>query len=234
MEISSIRVKPHLIFTICLLMLALHLQYAFAQKETVDYDAIRYGSESYDKEREITYWGQAHFSVSDYESGSGDAEYLKLTEKDANLLRERAPSQDLQKHFLGGFKKYFGDLPFNDLEKGWRERYEKFFEQDKGDTGKDRFDRFEAAEEARRRALYGGRAGAIYCHVQVKRRAFPILYEIRCSLSAELRYESWREKKDIGFSSPEHIAGEIKQAITQKLKEMSDEMEKIRKYRKAK
>jgi len=124
-------------------------------------------------------------------------------------------------------------LPFHDVKKGWDERLGKFQRENRERDISQVWEEFAATEEARRRALYGGRAGAIYCHIRVKRRKFPVLYEIRCSISAEndLRYASWREEKDIGFSSPEHIDGEIKTAITAMLKKKSIEMQKIRKYR---
>jgi hypothetical protein len=38
------------------------------------------------------------------------------------------------------------------------------------------------------------------------------------------------EEKDICFSSPEHIGGELKTAITEILKERSIELSKIKKY----
>ncbi len=80
--------------------------------------------------------------------------------------------------------------------------------------------------------MYGGRAGALYCHVRVKRRGFPVLYEVRCSISAEsdLGYDRFNEKRDLGFSSPEHIGGEIKTALTEMLKETSTWFAKIRRY----
>ncbi|MGH2359830.1 MAG: hypothetical protein ACRDGM_04715, partial [bacterium] len=58
-------------------------------------------------------------------------------------------------------------------------------------------------------------------------------YTINCNISAEndLRSTSWDEVRDIGFSSPEHITGEIKRAITEMLTQKSQQLAKIRKYR---
>jgi hypothetical protein len=180
-------------------------------------------------------------SVSDYEYGLGDSEVLKLIVKDKTKpFSSERPRDDIEKHFLTEFKRLFGDLPFNDLDKD-RDKREEQFRRDNPNLDYVRnrnvditqaMEAFNAAELARRNALYGGRAGALYCHIRVKRRSFPVLYEIRCSISGEedLRYASWRESKDIAFSTPEHIDKEIKQAITRMLEKKSNELKKAKKY----
>ncbi len=201
------------------------LGYAVSNEEA---DRIHYGGDWYDNHREITYWGQLHLGIMDYHYGSDDAKHLKLVVKEKKL--EGRPRDDIQLYFMNEFKKFFGDLPFRDLDQGRDERFRKFLDERLGQFSHDDYEQFEASEEARRRSLYGGRAGAIFCNLRVKRSEFPVLYVIECSLSADLRYDHSTEVRDIGFSSPEHIAGEIKRALTDKLKELSTYMAKIRKY----
>jgi hypothetical protein len=214
---------------------------SFGASSSEQFDAVMYGSESYNDWRQITYWGRVGLSVSDYEYGLGDSEVLKLIVKDKTKpFSSERPRDDIEKHFLTEFKRLFGDLPFNDLDKD-RDKREEQFRRDNPNLDYVRnrnvditqaMEAFNAAELARRNALYGGRAGALYCHIRVKRRSFPVLYEIRCSISGEedLRYASWRESKDIAFSTPEHIDKEIKQAITRMLEKKSNELKKAKKY----
>jgi hypothetical protein len=188
-----------------------------------------YAYKEYDNYRAITYWGRISVYIDDYAYGSGDANFLGLTAKKPNSVLTD-PEPEIKEHFMTEFKKYFGDLPFHNVDEGKDERLRKFLRS--GKDGIERIEEFSASEEARRRALYGGRAGAVYCNIAVKRRAFPVLYEIHCSTSAEddLRYASWQEKKNIGYSSQEHIAGEIKLALSKMLEEESRELAKMRKY----
>jgi len=214
---------------------------SFAASSSELIAAAKYGSESYADWRQITYWGRASLSVRDYEYGSGDSEFLKLIVKPrTSSLSDKNPRDDIQKHFLTEFRRLFGDLPFHDLNEGWNKRREQFRRDNpQWDILKnpnfdliEAEDAWEAAELARRKALYGGRAGALFCRVGGKRRTFPVLYEISCAISAndDLRYESLRESRDIGFSTPEHIDKEIKQAITRMLETQSSELKKAKKY----
>lgn len=199
-------------------------------------EKMNYGSGTYEQHREITYWGVAQLTISDYHQRSGDVEYLKLVVKDeSSVLPSERPRGDIEEHFFKEVKRFFGDLPFHDVKKGWDERLEKFRQkQGKGKDVSQSFEMFEVAEEVRRRDKYGGRAGALYCQVRVKGRYFPVLYDIRCSISAEsnLRYVSWDESNNLDFSSPEHIGGKLKTAITEMLKDRSSWFAKIRKYTK--
>lgn len=214
---------------------------SFAASDRVDFDPIKYGSESYAEWRQVTYWGKTSISVRDYEYGSGDSEFLKLVIKNkADRFSADKPRDDIQKHFTTEFRRLFGYLPFHDLEEGRDQRWAQFRrENPRWDTVKDpnvdfmqAYEAFDAAEVARRNALHGGRAGALFCNIRVKRRTFPVLYEIACSLSAndDLRYETWREARDISFSTPEHIDKEINQAITRVLEKQSSEFAKARRY----
>lgn len=209
------------------------------RKDQKDLEELVYGMESYDKVREVTYWGSAALTLSSY-AGADDTVALGLNGTAKGISgRTHADrihaNQDIQEHFMSEFKKYFGDLPFHDLDKGKYEREMKFKEQYKGEQ-KDFYPSFRAAEEARRRSLYGGRAGAISCDVLVKRRDFPILYQIRCHLSAnnDLQGPSGVNVADMGFSTREHIAGEIKLVLSQMLQGINNTMATIRKYGKAK
>ena len=203
-------------------------------------DRIRYGSKYDDKYREITYWGTAEINVSDHRYGTGDAERLRLKVKDTTDKYGRLiVVPEIREHFLKEFRRLFGDLPFNNLETGRNERWDKFYAENRklADAPGGEFrERWEAAEQARRRALYDGRAGAIYCNIKLKRHQFPVVYTIACVISAEDDLHPYfsdtpESGADIGFSSPEHIAGEIKRALTEMLKEKSVELAKIRKYK---
>jgi hypothetical protein len=216
---------------------------AAAQQTDADerWDRIKYGSKYNDKYREISYWGVAQVNVSDHRYGTGDAERLKLLAKDTTDKYGRLiVVPEIQGHFLKEFRRLFGDLPFNDLEIGRNERWGKFYAENRklldAGAGDEFRERWQAAEQARRRALYGGRAGAIYCEIKLKRHQFPIVYTIACVISAEDDLHPYFPDRpesgaDMGFSSPEHIAGEIKRALTEMLKEKSAELAKIRKYR---
>jgi hypothetical protein len=199
---------------------------------------IKYGSDYYDKYREITYWGIADLRISDHRYGTGDAERLKLVVKDKTFEYRRLPAPEVREHFLKEFRRLFSDVPFNDLEVGRDERWAKFSAENRKlmeGSGSEFRERWQASEQARRRALYGGRAGAIYCDISVKRQEFPIVYTSACVISADDDLRPYFPHKpemgaDIGFSSPEHIAGEIKRTLSELLKELSSEMRKIRKY----
>lgn len=195
-----------------------------------------YGSEFYDDYRKITYWGSVYLSIRDYHYNSGDAEYLELIVKDKTKKVETYnPRDDIKQHFMGEFKRLFVEkfnLPFHDTEKGRDERFEKFFRENPRDDVSSLHEKWMASEVARRRSLYGGHPGSILCNIKAERRKFPVLYEISCSVSAkeDLSYDRWFESENIGFSSQEHINGELKTAITEILKEKSLEFSKIKKY----
>jgi len=202
-------------------------------------DRITYGSERFSKYREITYWGIASLTVSDYKYGSGDVSRSGLVRKESGgPLPREYPSTRLQQHFMREFRRLFADLPFHDLDDGRDARWGQFYkehEREFAKAGNDLREKWKALEEARRQSLYGGRAGAIYCSVAVKRASFPILYEMQCSMSAEddLRPHivgSDDFEKDIGFSSPDHIAGEIEKGLSAMLAKLSSALAKMRKY----
>jgi hypothetical protein len=199
-------------------------------------EKLIYGSDRYDGYRKITYWGRAYLSIYDYHYKSEDVEHLKLIVKDkTKKIESDSPREDIKQHFMGEFKNLFIEkfgLPFHDNEIGYNERLEKVLRENRELSDPDFYEKFVANEVARRRAQYGGNPGSVFCHIQVKRRTFPVLYTIRCCISAEedLSYSRRVEKEDIGFSSPEYIGGELKAAITQMLKEISLELSKIKKY----
>jgi hypothetical protein len=205
-------------------------------------DKVLYGSDIYDDYRKITYWAGVYLSIGNYHYNDGDVEDLKLVVKDKTKRFGRDnPRDDIKQHLMHEFKRLFVDdfkLPFHDDQIGYEERFKKFFSENRGLIGKsgsDFHEKWVATEVARRRALYGGHPGSISCNIKVKRRDFPVLYEIRCSISAKesLEHSPWYERvegEDLGFSSPEHIVGELKTAITEMLKAKSLEFFKIKKY----
>src|SRR5947209_17845682 len=112
---------------------------AAAQQTDADerWDRIKYGSKYNDKYREITYWGMAVVRVRDYRYGTGDAEHLRLLVKDKAdpSSYARVVTPEIREHFLKEFQRLFGDLPFNDLQIGERERFMKFYQENKRQIG---------------------------------------------------------------------------------------------------
>ena len=193
-----------------------------------------------DRFRKIEYWGKLSLYIDDYSFESGDVAFLKLAyPKDDQPFSPKIPSKALRLHFEKEVKRLFSkvDLPVHDTFKGHGERFDDWLMKQYSsgnrtiNTGK-----FEALEEARRNALTGmSNPGAIYCNIKVKRRDFPILYEIRAYIYSHCKglfiakkttmFEV--ESKDLGYSTPEYIEGELKKAITEQLKEVSKNMEEI-------
>jgi len=205
-----------------------------AREVCTDKDKLEYGSVFFEKYREVTYWGRAGFDISDYHSNSGDADFLHLVVKDKSRgIGHTLPVSELQQHFLKEFRKFFGDLPFHDTDIGKDARFDQFVEQNKHRLSSFDPREFDASELARRRSLYGGRAGAINCAVAVKGRRFPVLFETRCGISAEdyLMTYAFQDAKDIGSSSLHNIRMEIKVALSAMLKKKGTEFSKIRNCR---
>lgn len=226
----------HFAFSAFLFSIVLLTGDAFAI-DLEEMDKSSYESDRYDNYRKITYWGRALLVIRDYQYGSGDAEYLKLVVRDRTKKIEKYnPREDMKQHFMGEFKRLFVErfkAPFYDDEIGYDERFKKFSSENKELNILDLFEKWKAYEVARRRAQYGGHPGSIFCRIAIKRRNFPVLYEIECNMSAkeDLWDDPWDSgKKDIGFSSPEYIDGELKNAITEMLKDISVELSKIKKY----
>jgi hypothetical protein len=204
---------------------------AFAEDKQEEIERIRWSGDYYDKYRQIAYWGYATLMISDYKYGTRDAERLKLIVKGKDYQSDLT-TPAIKDHFDREFRRYFGDIPFNDLDHGRDGRLNRHLkEMGNLPIGESR-DRWEAAELARRRALYQGNAGALHCQVEVKRDSFPVLYKAACNISAyeDLRPSPVDEAHDLGFSSPEHIAGEIRRSLTELLRQKSEELAKIRKY----
>ncbi|NPV03471.1 MAG: hypothetical protein HPY67_01900 [Syntrophaceae bacterium] len=190
-----------------------------------------YCFDSFDKYRQIRYWAVAHVSVNDYNYGSGDAKYLELTYKsnDSQSIEE-STAQPIITHFRKEFDRLIkGKLPFHDNDVGRDKRFFDFFKKHGGKE--DFIEKWQAHEEARRRSLYGTNPGSVYCLIHISRREFPILYEMKCSIVAnnDLSNRGGIEEKNLGYSSPEHIEGELKRAITEQLERLKEKMEVIRK-----
>ena len=135
-------------------------------------DRIKYESDHYDNERKITYLGAISLSIYDYTTlfddfSEKDSEFLKLIVKEKDTTKSffprTRPRDDINSHFLAEVKRLFRDLPFHDLYEGRRKRLEQFQRDNpQWDYGKPNveigqaMDAFNAAELARRNALYGG------------------------------------------------------------------------------
>jgi hypothetical protein len=183
---------------------------------------------SYDEYRQMKYWATRSVSLNDYKFQSGDARYLKLTVHNAEAKRDE-PIKELVDHFNKEFLRILkGNLPFHDVEEGRNKRFKEAW--DKHGQSDKFFEIWQAQEEARRKSLYGPDPGAVYCLIAVNRREFPVLYEMKTSVVANkaLRnYENFQEK-DIGFSTPDLIIGELKQTMTSQLEELADHLKRMR------
>jgi hypothetical protein len=195
------------------------------------WDRIKYGSSRYDGHREVAYWGQAKLEIYDYRYGLGDAESLELVVKTGQYNRLE-PVPALRDHFMAEFRRLFGRLPFHDLEAGREERWKKFFDENRALDDAEFSEKWGQLELARRRDVHPGRAGSVQCIVKVQRRKSPVLYEIGCGVSPrdDLKHYEWEDFAALGFSAPEQIVRELKRAITEQLREASEDFEKARKY----
>ncbi len=213
------------------LLLVLSLPASVLAQVTCDLsDQARYRHDHYANYREVTYWGRATIDVYDLRFDSKDAESLGLVVPEKGELPNwphMVVAPNIQEHFNVTFKKLFADLPFRNVDEGRTDRVKKILQARKYNV---QTEEIEAAEQARWRALYGGRPAALTCAAKIKRKTFPVLYELRCGMSArdDLWVSHFDEVQDIGYSSPEHIAGELKQAVTEQLQQLKTTFEKIR------
>lgn len=220
---------------LCLFLVITSFFYA---ESALTKDVNIYAFDTYDKYRQIQYWGAVHVSVNDYKYGSGDTQFLKLTYRDPN---KKYPSYITSKSIIDHFNREFNrliknNLPFHATGEGSSERLKEFFKKKK-EVDVDNLDEFEAQEEARRNALYGKHPGGVFCVIRVSRTEFPVLYEIETTIVAniEIRNSAAGEReKNLWFSTPDHIEEELKRAITDHLENLSQTMEKIRQAKKKK
>jgi hypothetical protein len=220
---------------LCLLLVITYFVYAGS---ALTKEVNIYAFDTYDKYRQIQYWGAVHVYIDDYNYGSGDTQFLKLTHRDPNKNHPSyITSKSITDHFNREFNRLIkNNLPFNATREGSSERLNEFIKKKKG-VDVDNFDEFQAQEEARRNALYGKHPGGIFCVIRVSRTEFPILYEIETTIVAniEIRNSATGEReKNLGFSTPDHIEEELKRAITDHLDKLSQRMEKIRQAKKQK
>jgi hypothetical protein len=216
-----------IIFSLSFLLISVfQVRIAFAE----NHDKFIYSSDAFDKYRSIKYWARVSISIVDYKYNSGDAEFLKLSFTDPYNKSSKFPAIPILNHFNNEFIRLIkGGLPIIDTDKGREERIKSFLQKKKDFD----FDEYTAYEEARRESIFGKNPGAIYCIIRISRREFPVLYEISTNIIANKdlsNYGSLLSEKDIGFSTPEHIEGELKRVITEHLEKLSVEMNKIKKY----
>ena len=211
-----------------LVLAVLAAQAVASPKFALAQDQEFYCMEFFDNFRQINYWAKREVNVSDYEYRSGDANHLNLTENVPNQFFDE-PDQEIVTHFYQEFQKYMqSDLPFHDTEIGHEDRLDKalreFGAQDNF------FEVFQAQEEARRSSLFGSHPGSVYCNVQIERRDFPVLYEMECRVVANvnLRNSGGLEEDKLGYSTPEHIMGEIKNSISRQFESLSQRLEVVR------
>jgi hypothetical protein len=206
------------------------LNFIFLQYSVFAADKDIYCYDSYDEYRQIKYWAKKHVSVSDYNYKSGDAKYLNLT----YAIPDKIAGEETNKEIVAHFDKEFGrlikgNLPYHDTSEGREKRFNELYSKfSKSDNF---FEIVQAQEEARRTSLYGPNPGAIYCIIKIERHEFPVLYEMECNIVANKDLRNYRDgigEKKLGYSTPEHISGELKQSLTKQLEELSSTMKKIR------
>lgn len=202
---------------------------------TIVFPNIVYGEEQdfycmefYDEYREIGYWAKKVIFARDYEYGSGDANYLNISHDVPDEFMDET-DKGLVTHFNRMFQDHLqSNIPFHDTEAGRDDRWRKAY-RDYGSN--DQFhEMFQAGEEARRNALYGPNPSAIYCHIRIERREFPVLYEMECTAvaNAQLRNVGGIKENKLGYSTPEYIMGELKSSIAEQLQSLARTLEAIR------
>jgi hypothetical protein len=196
---------------------------AYAQNQDI------YCYNSYDEYRQIKYWGRICVSVGDYNYNSGDSEYLNLTYKNSKKRYLEETKKEIVAHFDKEFERLIkGNLPFHNTEEGRDERFAELYKKF-GDS--DNFiEILQAQEEARRNSLYGENPGAVYCIIKIDRRDFPVLYEMECNIIANkdlMNRGGLVEERKLGYSTPEHIVGELKNSISKLLEDLSDTLKRI-------
>ena len=215
-------VKVTLVLKALLTLAVMLPNFAFAQNKEF------YCMEFYNGYREINYWAKKVVSVWDYEYNSGDASYLNLTHDVSDEFIDET-DRELVVHFDQEFLNHVqGSLPFHDTEAGRDDRSNKALRE--YGTNEHFYEIFQAQEEARRNALYGPNPGAIYCHIRIERREFPVLYEMECTVVANtpLINRGGITGKKLGYSTPEHILGELRNSISEQLQSLGQTIEVIR------
>lgn len=195
---------------------------AFAQDQDI------YCWELYNKYREIDYWAKRVIFVRDYQYGSGDASYLNLVHDVPDELMDEVDKRIVD-YFGQEFRNHIlRNIPFHDAEEGRDDRWDTAW--NKYGDNEHFYEMFEAEEEARRNALYGSNPGAVYCHIRIERRQFPVLYEMECTIvaNAQLVNRGGITKEKLGFSTPEHIIGELMNSISEQLQSLGKWLEVIK------
>ena len=218
MRFITVRLIPAALVAI----LSLSPGIAFAQEQDI------YCWELYDKYREMDYWAKRVIFVRDYQYSSGDAKFLNLVHDVPDELMDEA-NKEIVNHFDRTFLDHIrGKIPFHDAEVGRDDRWKNAWKE----YGQNEhfYEMFEAEEEARRNALYGSNPGAVYCHIRIERRKFPVLYEMECRVvaNAQLVNRGGITKERLGYSTPEHIKSELKNSISEQLKRLGKELEVMR------
>lgn len=196
-------------------------------------DESFYCRDSYDIYRNIKYWAAKNITIEDFDYKSNDAQYLKVTDEENNYK----PSKSIVNHFNSEFERLIkGAIPFYDTQKGNVDRYATFL-NDHGYTINDylntwndlnTWNEWMSNERARRRSLYGSNPAALHCTIRVQNRTFPVLYHVRCNITADEDLRTYGLEKDaLGYSTPEYIEGELKTAITEQLDRLAETMKKI-------
>ncbi len=210
------------ILAIALVLLFISQNFVFAK------NTAYYCYDSFDQYRQIKYWAEIYVSVYDYNYNSNDSSYLGLTYKNPEKKYRDETNKEIVTHFNKEFKRLIkGNLPFHNTEKGHDERFLKVYKKYGND---DNFlEILNAQEEARRTSLYGPNPGALFCLIKIERREFPVLYEMECSIVAnkDLYNRNGLVAKKLGYSTPEHILGELKTSITELLKKLNNKMKII-------
>lgn len=219
---ASNRICGRRLLSLVLLLFVLESSPAYAENDSF------YCHGMFDSYRQIDYWAKKYISVLYYEHNSGDSAYLGLTHSVPGGITDEVDRRIVDHFELEISRLIKGNLPFHDTETGWNDRLSEAMNKHKGHENV--FDIFLAEEEARRNSLYGPNPGAIFCLVRIARRDFPVLYEMECSIVANKRLlnRNGLTEKQLGYSTPEYVSGEIRNSLTRQLGSLKRTLKSVR------
>jgi hypothetical protein len=175
-------------------------------------------------EKKVEYWAGVLLQIEAFEYGSSDLEYLALQENSERF-------NSIKKHLLQSFNTYVRkNYKHTDIYDYYHSRCSEIRESKikQALLNKENAipsymkitDEVSAMVAADIRSKYGIKPGVLLCGIRIKRKDFPVLYEIKLSFTndEDLGFKTgigWADKisENLGYSTPEGIEGELKLAI---------------------
>ncbi len=194
-----------------------------------DLQKVLFCEEPYNKFREIRYWGAIRIELYDLDLGSNDTNALNLHDSKAFDKSYWIPKKTIMDHFESEFNRLIKrNIPYYDADQGGSKRLGDVLARSKeqNKSVEQAMSEFSLQERLRRQKLYGDNPGVLYCRIRVKRHEFPVLFEIKSSISGdkEMKHDepSLLKVEDVGYSTPANIEAEIEKAITAQLEILSE------------